>query len=109
MMPVPTPLTPPHSSANCHGAWINALAAMLSEISASAITVSVRGPKRSISQPPTGAVSPNTSSPIDTANEITPMLHCVSCCSGTRKTPGAERTPAETSSASAVTATTIQP
>ena len=109
IMPVPTPLRPPHSSASCHGSWINALAAMLMEMSTSAITASMRGPKRSMSQPLTGAVNPSTRRPMDTAKEMTPTHQFVSSWRGTRKTPGAERTPAETSNASAVTPTTIQP
>ena len=109
MIPVPMPLTPPQSRVSCQGVEAKALAAMPVERVISATTASLRGPKRSISQPPRGAVSPSTSIPTETAKAITLVLHWVSCCRGTRKTPGAERTPDEISRAAAVAATTIQP
>ena len=84
-------------------------AAMLAPISTSPPSITRRGPKRSISQPASGPARPNSSSPIDTANEIVARLQPSSTSSGWIITPGAERTPAETISVAAVTPTTIQP
>ena len=69
----------------------------------------LRTPIRPISQPDSGPDRPKTTSPIAAANDTDAVDQPGSSVIERMNAPGAERTPAVTSTTTAVTATTIQP
>ncbi len=71
----------------------------------SAISITRRTPKRSISAAEKGAISPNSKRPIEIASEIVPRDQPNSSCSGTISTPGVARKPAVVISVTKVTIT----
>ena len=68
-----------------------------------------RTPIRPMSQPLNGPARPKTTSPTAAANETDAVDQPGSCVIDSRKAPGAERTPARSTTTTAVTATTTQP
>ena len=83
---------------------MNALAAVDTDISASAPTSTVRMPKRCINAAANGPTSPYRKMPIAADSEITSRGQPNACSSGTISTPGVERRPAATSRARNTTA-----
>ncbi len=103
------PLSAPQKRYICQISVMNALAIRLPPVSTSPTSTSQRAPKRSINAPLTGLLRPKSSSPVETAAEMAARLQPDSACSGSSITPGADRTPADAISTSAVTPTTTQP
>jgi len=103
--PVAPPTTTPHNRSSCHGAFITVVSDAPVAIVTSAISITRRTPKRSISAAENGAVRPNSTSPSDTAIEMVPRDQPNSCCSGTIRTPGVARKPAVVISVTNVTTT----
>jgi hypothetical protein len=103
--PVALPTTTPQSRSSCHGAVITVVSDAPLAIVASAISITRRTPKRSISAAENGAVKPKRTSPIEIATEIVPRDQPNSFCSGTIRTPGVARNPAVVISVTKVTRT----
>ena len=68
--PVAPPTTTPQSRSSCHGAVITVVSDAPVAIVTSAISITRRTPKRSISAAENGAVSPKSRRPSETASEI---------------------------------------
>ena len=96
--PVAAPITTPQSRSRCHSSVIAIVAAEPAAIAASAATVTLRSPKRSISAAENGAIAPKRTRFIPIASEIWLTPHPNSSPSGVIITVGAARTPAATSS-----------
>ena len=73
------------------------------------ISTTVRTPTRAMSQPLKGPDSPKTTRPAAAANDTDAVDQPGSSVIVRRNAPGAERTPAVTSTTTAVTATTTHP
>lgn len=73
------------------------------------ISTTARTPTRAMSQPLKGPDRPNTTRPAAAANDTDAVDQPGSAVIDSRNAPGAERTPAVTSTTTAVTATTTQP
>ncbi len=90
---------------NCQDSVIQVVAVVPAAIVASAMSITRRTPKRSISAAENGAVSPYISRPSEIPSEIVARDQWYSCCSGMMSTPGAARNPAVVISVTKVTTT----
>ena len=107
--PVAPPTTIPQSRSSCQGAFITVVSEEPAAIVASAISITRRTPKRSISAAANGAVSPKKSRPSAIAIEIVPRDQPYSFWSGTISTPGVARKPAVVIRVTKVTTTISHP
>ena len=107
--PVPTPITTPQSSTNCHTRVIASEARKPATTRASAQIITRRSPKRFMNAAANGPNTPNSKRRSASAVEICALSQPNSRSSGTMSTPGAPMAPAVTSMVRKVTATTIQP
>ncbi len=106
--PVPRPTTTPQSSTSCHDAVISTVSPEPAAHSASASSITLRTPNRSIAAAANGPVRPNRTRLTLTASEMVARDQPKSCCSGTMSTPGVDRKPLASSSVTNATPATTQ-
>ena len=109
IMPLPTPTTIPQSRTSCHTSVITNEPARPAMIRSRAAVTTRRMPKRFMNAAANGPMSPNSTSRIAKANEMSAFCQPNSRCRGTIITPGAPRAPAVASMVRKVVATTTQP
>ena len=109
VIPVPKPTTNPQSAMRCQACVIVSEATRPAMMIDSAETTTLRRPKRAIMAAANGAIRPNSSSRIDSAEEICVVLQPNSFSSGRMNTPGAPTEAELISEVRNVTATITQP
>ena len=107
--PVPRPDNRPNSSVSCQISRLKLAATSDVPVTTRLTSTTFLTPIRPIIQPLIGPASPKTIRPAAAANDTDAVDHPGSPVIDSRNAPGAERTPAVTSTMIAVTATTIQP
>ena len=107
--PVPSPDSSPNSSVSCQISRTRLVARSAMPVTTRLISTTARTPTRAMSQPLKGPDRPNTTRPAAAANDTDAVDQPGSAVIDSRNAPGAERTPAVTSTTTAVTATTTHP
>src|SRR5688500_7870750 len=107
--PVPSPEASPKSSVSCQISRTRLVAISAMPVTTRLRRTTARTPIRAMSQPLNGPDRPKTTSPAAAANDTDAVDQPGSSVIESRNAPGAERTPAVTSTTTAVTATTTHP
>jgi hypothetical protein len=108
-MPEPTPSITPSSSTSCQKAVISRTRPSPAAMTASAVTITLRRPKRSINRAENGPISPNSAKRTASAVEIWSTLQPNSRLSGFNKAPGRPRAADDDKAVKKVIAAMIQP